>query len=102
MTLQSPGINLESNLHRCMALLEKLLVLTMTKLILLSLIVSISNHCCAFGLTFFFQIGKLKLSFSPLERNTANFLTHDTECILFQDHSFANTSTLRLTGTTEQ
>ena len=28
MTLQSPGINLESNLHKCMALLEKLLVMT--------------------------------------------------------------------------
>ena len=46
----------------------------------------------------FFQIGKLILRFSPLERNTVNVLTHKSECILFQDRSFSNTATLRLTG----
>ena len=38
------------------------------------------------------------LRFSPLERNTVNVLTHNSQCILFQDRSFSNTATLRLTG----
>ena len=38
------------------------------------------------------------MRFSSLERNTVNVLTHNSECISFQNRSFSNTATLRLTG----
>ena len=97
MTLQSPGINLESNLHRCMALLEKLLVLTKLNLPKFNRSHFLSSLTVRSGLCLpklFYQIRKLILRFSSLERNTINVLIHNSECILFQGRSFSNTATL--------